>query len=862
MSVSFSYAQAARGQVIGSSAPQTTAADSNNGLATESVTSSAQSTTPSTALSTVSNDIDSAADPAPSQSGQSDLANQVALESDIQNNKEEDTTSVTASVQQPSTQPQNEKKQSPDAVPQGNDRKHRATTSSARGADVSDVKKSGKRNNKKSRGNEKDSEPEQAAEKEKEVEEPKVELADAPLPVVNPWTKRAEVQATKAKTSPAPSVAPQPSNKASHVAGSTSSTVEPRSTRPGASNGVEGHGQQTRMTNGTKGQRKASEVTRDGNKLVPRGNRAGDKNGKDVADSLPSVSDPSSWPTPETAATEVKPQEKDEVKDDNKSDNKSDTGSSQKPKKWEKIDFVPSVNFSTQINRGAGRGGSRGGSRGGRDAGARANTATTTSSAERNNSGTKNAGDKSAEHGPNGTSKRASVDGTMASRDARKSDAAKVPAGVSQINGKAEPFKPSQGAQSSSASEQQHGNEASKGAAGKYEQGSRMAEGQKEPSHQNSKNFQNRGDGSRRGGARGRGGHSNANSLGHHGYAPSSQHFGGPNMAGPNNMTGRQNPYTQNMPPMAYGSAFPGVNPASGHRGPNRSQSASSNTFHPRGQANGSRSYRPPPINNATYDHMMPPAGMAMHAPYYPSEPNTALDLVVNQLEYYFSLDNMCKDIWIRKRMDSQGYVKLEIIREFKRMKQINQDHGLLRYACEVAPSIEFVIGDDQQERVRLREGWQEWVLPNKQRDASVAADPGPQNVYAPVRQHFNAYAPQMMPAHYPMDPNAVYSPGYVEHQYPPYMNGFSFAHPRNTDVGDNPNGQAAPGESRLSATVPEFSPSTSMALGGVQFPHQSKQAGEAAATNGEAAPLTNGASENGAPYTNGVGESVAAESQ
>ncbi|KAK8137772.1 hypothetical protein PG984_001152 [Apiospora sp. TS-2023a] len=851
MSVSFSYAQAARGQV---SAPQPTSADSNNGLATESVTSSAQSTTPSTALSTVSNDIDSAADPAQSQSGQSDLANHVALESEAQNNKEEDVASVAASVQQPSTQSHSEKKQTPDTVSQCNDRRPRGTTS-ARGADVPDVKKSGKRNNKKSRGNEKDSEPEQGAEKEKEVEEPKIELADAPLPVVNPWTRRAEAQATKVKTSPSPSVAPQSSNgsaKPSQAAGSTPSTAEPRPTRPAASNGAEGNGQQMRMTNGAKGQKKASEAARDGSRSVPRGNRAGDKNGKDVADALPAVSDPSSWPTPETAATEVKPQEKDDVKDDNK----SDTGSNQKTK-WVQIPFVPTVNFTTQINRGVGRGGSRGGSRGGRDAGARASNGA--SSTERNNSGAKNAGDKSAEAGTNGVSKRASVDGTMASRDVRKSigttgDATKAPAGVSQINGKAEPFKPSQGAQSSSASDQQQGVEASKGAANKFENGPRMTDGQKDSSHQGSKNFQNsRGEGGRRGGARGRGGHSNANSQSHHVYPPNGQHFGGPNMAG------RQNPYAPNMPQMPYGAPFPGMNQASGQRGPNRSQSTS---YHPRAQANGSRSYRPPPINNAAYEPMMPPNGMLpMATPYFPSE--SLLDLVVHQLEYYFSVDNLCKDIWMRKRMDSQGYVKLDIIQNFKRIKASTQDMNMLRFACEQAPSIEYVVGDDQLERIRRREGWADWVLPNSSRDDSVSSDPGPQSVCAPNRHHYNAYAPHMMPPHYPMEHHAVYSPGYVEHQYPPYMNGFSYGHPRNTDVSDGPNGQAAPGESRLSANVPEFSPSTSMAPVDAQFSRkQFKQESDAPAMNGEAAPLTNGASENGVAHTNGTGETDAVESQ
>ncbi|KAK8055293.1 La domain family [Apiospora rasikravindrae] len=866
----FSYAQAARGQVSSPAAAQM--ADSNHGLAAESVTSSAQSTTPSTALSTVSNDVDSAADPTQSQSGQSDLANQVALESDVQNSKEEDTTSVAASVQQPSTQPLNEKKQSPDNVSQGNDRRPRGTTSSARGTDVTDAKKPGKRNNKKSRGNEKDSEPEQVAEKEKEVEEPKVALADAPLPVVNPWTRRAEAQATKVKTSPSPAVAPQSSNglnKPSQIAGSTPSNVDSRSTRLAPSNGVEGNGQHMRMTNGAKAQKKASESARDGSRPVPRGNRAGDKNAKDVADPLPAVSDPSSWPTPETAATEVKPQEKDEVKDDNK----SDTGANQKTK-WVQIPFVPTVNFTTPINRGTGRGGSRGGSRGGREAGARASNAASTG--ERNNSGHKNAGDKSADAGSNGPSKRASVDGTMGSRDVRKSlgtsgDATKALTGVSQINGKAEPFKPSQGAQSSSASDQHQGIEAPKGTANKFEQGPRVSEGQKDPSHQGTKNFQNgRGEGGRRGGARGRGGHSNANSQSHHhGYPPNGQHFAGPNMAGPN-MAGRQNPYAANLAHMGYGAPYPGMNQAAGHRGSNRSQSGTSNSYNQRGPANGSRSYRPPPINNAAFDPMMAPNGlMPMAAPYYPSEPGSLLDLVMTQLEYYFSVDNLCKDTWLREHMDSQGYVKLDLIRDFKRIKRSTQDINLLRFACEQAHGIEYVIGDDQQERIRRKANWEDWVLPVQRRHVSVGSDPGPQNVYVPNRHSYNAYAPHMMPAHYPMEHQAVFSPSYMEHPYPPYMNGFSYGPPRNPEVGDAPNGQAAPGGSRLSANVPEFSPSTPMAPADAQFSDQgrpslkqSKQTGEVATTNGEAAPTTNGASENGVPHTNGAGDSAAVESQ
>ncbi|KAK8050404.1 hypothetical protein PG994_012134 [Apiospora phragmitis] len=273
---------------------------------------------------------------------------------------------------------------------------------------------------------------------------------------------------------------------------------------------------------------------------------------------------------------------------------------------------------------------------------------------------------------------------------------------------------------------------------------------------------------------------------------------------------------------------------------------------------------------NAAYEPMMPPNGMVPLAPpYYPSDPSSLLDIVMTQVEYYFSVENLCKDIFLRQRMDSQGYVKLDLIREFKRIKQSTQDINLLRYACEQASGIDYVIGDDHQERIRKSVKWADWVLPPSSRDPSVSSDPGPQNPYTPNRHHYSAYAPHMMPTHYPMEHQAVYSPGYVEHQYSPYMNGFSYGPPRNPEVSDAPNGQAALGESRLSANVPEFSPSTPMAPANAQFPDQGqqslkqpKQTGEVAATNGEAAPSTNGASENGVPHTNGTGESAAVEGQ
>ena len=165
--------------------------------------------------------------------------------------------------------------------------------------------------------------------------------------------------------------------------------------------------------------KRASELPRDGSRAAPRGSRLTEKSEREVAEPLASVADPSSWPTPESAATEMKVQEKNDKqpeKDEVKDDGKTEAGANQKPKKWVPVPFVPSVNFKTPIR--GGRGG-RGGSRGGREAGGRGNHAGSASFSERTPGSTKTPAEATGDMAA--ASKRASVDASMGSRDIRKS---------------------------------------------------------------------------------------------------------------------------------------------------------------------------------------------------------------------------------------------------------------------------------------------------------------------------------------------------------------------------------------------------------------------------------------------------------
>mmetsp|Transcript_7483 Transcript_7483/g.13426 ORF Transcript_7483/g.13426 Transcript_7483/m.13426 type:complete len:694 (-) Transcript_7483:278-2359(-) len=44
-------------------------------------------------------------------------------------------------------------------------------------------------------------------------------------------------------------------------------------------------------------------------------------------------------------------------------------------------------------------------------------------------------------------------------------------------------------------------------------------------------------------------------------------------------------------------------------------------------------------------------------------------DMILNQVNYYFSEDNLCKDTFLREHMDAEGWVKLSLIMGFNKMK-------------------------------------------------------------------------------------------------------------------------------------------------------------------------------------------------
>ncbi|ODV90977.1 hypothetical protein CANCADRAFT_57356 [Tortispora caseinolytica NRRL Y-17796] len=110
------------------------------------------------------------------------------------------------------------------------------------------------------------------------------------------------------------------------------------------------------------------------------------------------------------------------------------------------------------------------------------------------------------------------------------------------------------------------------------------------------------------------------------------------------------------------------------------------------------------------------PQGLMPPAPLIP---------IIGQLRYYFSVDNLIKDIYLRGNMNSHGLIPLSVILAFQRIKKFTgNDMAMLKDAVKYVPEIE-LFGD----HIRLRFDWEKWIMPMESRtdagkDDSVVAKP------------------------------------------------------------------------------------------------------------------------------------------
>ncbi|VDM57888.1 unnamed protein product [Angiostrongylus costaricensis] len=95
--------------------------------------------------------------------------------------------------------------------------------------------------------------------------------------------------------------------------------------------------------------------------------------------------------------------------------------------------------------------------------------------------------------------------------------------------------------------------------------------------------------------------------------------------------------------------------------------------------------------------------------PFVPLNDETLKDCVRKQIEYYFSSDNLQKDFFLRRKMDSEGFLPITLIASFPRVRSLTQDLTLI---CEGLRDSDKVELSDDANMVRPRLNPTKWPLP------------------------------------------------------------------------------------------------------------------------------------------------------
>eukprot|EP00744_Colponema_vietnamica_P009743 GILI01013828.1.p1 GENE.GILI01013828.1~~GILI01013828.1.p1 ORF type:complete len:221 (-),score=76.40 GILI01013828.1:490-1152(-) len=101
---------------------------------------------------------------------------------------------------------------------------------------------------------------------------------------------------------------------------------------------------------------------------------------------------------------------------------------------------------------------------------------------------------------------------------------------------------------------------------------------------------------------------------------------------------------------------------------------------------------------------------------YYPnyanfSESATPQEALQKQLEYYFSIQNLCKDMFLRMQMDQEGYVPIALLANFNRVRQLLAADSNLAIPEVLAESQEVEVSADKL-KIRKKVDWKYWLLP------------------------------------------------------------------------------------------------------------------------------------------------------
>jgi la-related protein 1 len=113
------------------------------------------------------------------------------------------------------------------------------------------------------------------------------------------------------------------------------------------------------------------------------------------------------------------------------------------------------------------------------------------------------------------------------------------------------------------------------------------------------------------------------------------------------------------------------------------------------------------------------PAPVAQPPPLSPEARENLKAQVKEQIEYYFGMENLLKDVFLRKHMTDQGWLPIALLAGFRRIQQMTLDPNILMDAVSESTLLEV---SPQGTHLRLQDDWPRWILAPQGASGAVSA--------------------------------------------------------------------------------------------------------------------------------------------
>ncbi|XP_018917395.2 uncharacterized protein larp isoform X2 [Bemisia tabaci] len=116
-------------------------------------------------------------------------------------------------------------------------------------------------------------------------------------------------------------------------------------------------------------------------------------------------------------------------------------------------------------------------------------------------------------------------------------------------------------------------------------------------------------------------------------------------------------------------------------------------------------------VNRFPNTYIMPMNGTLYFenaAPYNNLDDNTLTELIKKQIEYYFSEENLCKDVFLRRKMDPNGFLPVTLIASFHRVRGLTPDLNKVIAAIQQSDKLEL-----DNFKVRTKTDPTRWPIPD-----------------------------------------------------------------------------------------------------------------------------------------------------